>query len=172
LTTSSDGELTLFESESEIGSALGWHGTIGVRVTPTFQVEVSASYATPELSTTVTDDFEDAEDVVVVERLSQYTFQAGLIQHFPNMQFARVVPFASAGAGILRVLHDEGTLAETGVTFYFGGGVTVPLMTSSSGLKMLAVRAEGRGVGRREGAAFDDRVRITGALGASLVFRF
>jgi hypothetical protein len=172
LTTSSEGELTLFETRSEIGASPSWHAALGIRLSPTFQAEVSASYGTPELSTRVTADFEGAEDITVVEQLTQYVFQAGLVQHLPGLQFARVLPFASAGAGLLRVLHEEGTLAETGATFYFGGGVTVPLTTSSSGLKMLGVRAEARGVGRREGAAFDKRVRVAAALGASLVFRF
>lgn len=172
LTTSSGADFTLFESDSEIGRARGWQAAIGIRLSRTFQAEVSASYATPELWTRIGSDVEGIPDVTVAEPLTLYTFQGGLIEHFPDLQFGRVVPFAAAGAGIQRVLHEEGTLVETGATFYLGGGVTVPVLTSSSGLKMLAVRVEGRGVGRREGAAFDDRVRFAGAVGASLVFRF
>jgi opacity protein-like surface antigen len=124
------------------------------------------------MRTIVSSDFEGAPDMTVAERLTQYTFQAGLVQHYPDLQFARVVPFATAGVGIQRVAHEDDTLVETGVTFYFGGGVTVPMVSASGALKMVGVRVDGRAVGRREGAAFDDKVRFVGAVGASLVIRF
>ena len=84
-----------------------------------------------------------------LQRISQDDLRAFHRQYFvPNNM--GLTPFASAGAGYVRQLHEEQALVETGHLFYVGGGFTRPLFSRSQGLirAMACVRVRRRYVCR------------------------
>ena len=82
-------------------------------------------------------------------------------------------PFAMAGGGYLRQLHEEATLIETGRFVQFGGGVTY-LLVSTPHLRMKSIGARGdvRAFIRSKGIAFDGGSHAAPALGVSAFVRF
>jgi hypothetical protein len=174
LTTGTGGTLRLFSSTTELLGSAGLEARVGVRVARAIDVEALASYATPQLLTRVSNDIENGTSVSIVESVQQYTVGAGVVWSLPSPRAsARVRPFATAGAGYLRQLHEAATLVVTGRTYYVGGGAKLLLASRPRGrVRAAGVRFDARVLVRTSGITFDGRRSISPAIGASLFARF
>jgi hypothetical protein len=173
-TTSSGGTLTLFRTSTELARTRGIEGRVGVRVWRGLEAEVEASYGKPQLKISISDDAEAAAPVTATETIQQIMVGAGIVWSVPyRLWSGRLVPFATAGGGYLRQLHDPATLIETGRYYQFGGGVKVLLVSGSRRFfKGLGARVDARGVVRSKGVAFDDAGHTSLAIAASVFLRF
>ena len=72
-------------------------------------------------------------------------FDGGIVIRLDEWETSGLRPFASAGVGYVRQLHEEQELVEDGHLFYVGGGVTHPLFSRAQGLiRAASVRADVR----------------------------
>jgi hypothetical protein len=113
--------------------------------------------------------------VTATETVQQFTLGGNVLWYLmesrrPSRRFA---PFAMAGAGYLRQLHEQGTLLATGRFYQVGGGVSGLLVSRrhfhTTGV---GVRADVRALVRSKGVAFDDGSRVSPAAVAALFVRF
>lgn len=172
-TTAAGGSLSLFATSTDLAPAPGLEGRLGVRVAGVLQVEAAASYARPQLRTTISHDTEGAAETIAREPIRQLIVEGEALVTLNRWRRpgTRVTPFVSAGAGYLRQLHDRAILVETGWTYQVGGGVKVVLATrSQSRLRVIGLRGQARAIGRANGVAFDTRPHLSPALSASLFF--
>jgi hypothetical protein len=147
-------------------------GRVGWRLARALTAEARASFGPPELRIAVSNDVEGAPSATVSERVRQFTIGGALVWNVP-IGSPRVSPFAAAGGGYLRQLHESATLVQTGRYYDVGGGVTVMLLSrAASRLKGIGVRVDARAIVRVKGVAFDDSPRAAPAAGASLFVRF
>jgi hypothetical protein len=173
-TTGTGAPLKIFTASSDLGAARGLEGRVALRVWRSLSAEVDASYARPVLRIAISGDIENAPAATAAETLQQLTVAAGVAWALPGrFATARFAPFALAGGGYLRQMHEGGTLLETGRFYQFGGGVKYLLFTRQSGwLKAIGTRVDVRAIVRTEGVAFDDRGHAAPAVGASAFVRF
>jgi hypothetical protein len=173
-TTSTGGALTLFSASTELASASGWEGRVGVKVWRSLEAEASATYATPEIRSQISSDLEATTPVTVTERIQQFTVGGGIVWYPPlGRSPSRLAPFVTAGGGYLRQLHEAATLVQTGQFYQLGGGVKF-LFASRPGsrLRGFGARVDARAIVRSKGVAFDSSRHTSPALGASLFVRF
>lgn len=173
-TTSAGGTLTLFSASTELASASGWEGRVGVKVWRSLEAEASATYATPEIRSQIGSDLEATTPVTVTERIQQVTFGGGILWHPPlGRSPSRLAPFVTAGGGYLRQLHEAATLVQTGQFYQFGGGVKFLFaLRPQSRLKGAGARVDVRAIVLSKGVALDSSRQASPALGASLFVRF
>ena len=174
-TTSAGGSLTLFSTSSDLASAAGLEGRVGVRLRRRLEADVEASYARPPLRIAISNDFESAAPATATETIRQFTIGAGVVWYPPYRvrRGSRVAPFAMAGGGYLRQLHESAILLETGRFYQFGGGVKYLLASRPTRpLKGLGARLDVRALVRSKGIAFDGGHYTSTAIGASLFVRF
>lgn len=173
-TTGAGSTLSLFSSSSELASASGVAGRIGVRVTRSFVAEAEASYLKPQLRIAISGDAEGAAAVTATETIQQFTIGGGVLWYLPNRGWTpRVAPFAMAGGGYLRQLHDQATLVETGRFYQFGGGATYLLVSGRHfHTKGIGARVDVRALIRSRGVAFDGGGHTSPAFGVSAFVRF
>lgn len=164
----------LFATESEIRQAVAYGARIGLRLTGRLHVETGVFYSKPELVVHVSEDVEGAEDATVGDAISQFQVDVGMLAQLTRVRPGqRTIPFATAGAGYLRELHEEQTLLVTGRSYYLGGGLKrILTIRQGSSLRAAGVRVDGRLVARSKGAGFDDRVHLAPSFGGSLFFSF
>ena len=170
-----DGTFTLFDTETDIRSARGVEGRLGVRLSRWVSVEGSVDFATPQVVTRVSGDAEGAPAVTATTRLSQYVIDASVLVHVTGLSFGggRGLPFIGGGGGYLRQLQEGGLLIETGRIFHVGGGVKYLFVRSPDRfVKGLGVRADARLYLREGGFDLEDQRRSVagGAVGLLLVF--
>ncbi len=171
--TSPSAGFTLFSTSTELAAAPGVEARVGVRLTPVLEVEGSSSYAQPRLQTAVSGDFENGAPVTASDALHQFTVDGAVVANITRWRIgSRATPFALAGAGYLRQLHEGGTLAVTGQTYFAGGGIKYLLASRPHGLKGVGVRADVRALARRKGVAFDTYLHTSPVVAASLFVRF
>ena len=172
-TTSSGGNLALFSTSTDLAARAGVEGRVGIRVSRAFEVEASGTYATPQIRSQISIDFEGAAPITVAEQLQQFTVAGSIVWYPMPESSSRLAPFVIAGGGYLRQLHESATLAETGQFYQVGGGVKYLFASRpASRLKGLGVRLDARAVARSQGVAFDGRRSFSPALGASIYARF
>jgi len=94
----------------------------GVSLTRRYGLELHALYGHPEVQTRISADVEGAPGVTAVEQLDHYHIEGGFTVSLDQLRVAGVVPFAAAGAGYLRQLHEGLTVVEEGRVYYVGGG--------------------------------------------------
>jgi hypothetical protein len=164
----------LFTTESSLRRTTGLEGRFGVRLTPGLQLEASVSHATRELQARISADAEGVPATTLAETLDQWLVEGAIVAHFARWRIgSRGTPFLSAGAGYLRHVHEEKTLADTGRTYQVGGGVSFLLNQGGGGrLKGAGVRLGARAAVRTGGATFDDRRRVSPQVDASFFARF
>lgn len=164
---------TLFSTSTELAAAPGIEASVGVRLTPIFEIEGSSLYGQPRLQTAVSGDFENGAPVTASNSLHQYTVDGAVVANITRWRMgSRATPFALAGAGYLREVYEGGTLAVTGQTYFAGGGIKYLLTSRPHGLKGVGVRADVRAIARRKGVAFDTRLRTSPVVAASLFVKF
>ena len=166
-TTGAGGARPLFQSSSELSGASGFAGRLGVRVTGSLVAEGEASYGKPQLRIALSGDAEGAAAVTATETVQQFTIGGGLLWYVP-VRTERLAPFAMAGGGYLRQLHEGATLIETGRFYQFGGGVSVLLLPGKRfHTEGVGARVDARAVIRSRGVAFDGGSTTSPAVGVS-----
>jgi hypothetical protein len=172
-TTGVGGTSTLFTTTSELAGAVGIDGRAGIRVSRSWSVEAEASYLKPQLRIAVSGDTEGAAAVTAAETIEQFTIGGNVVWRLPGRRWSpRFAPFAIAGGGYMRQLHEAETLVESGRFYRFGGGVSAMLVANRLRTKGAGIRADLRGLIRSKGVAFDAGSRLSPDAGASLFLRF
>lgn len=172
-TTGAGAKQTLFTASSELAAAGGFTGRAGVRLGRSLALEAEGSYLKPQLRIALSGDSEGAAAVTAAETLEQFTIGGAVLWYLPVRRMPRVTPFATAGGGYLRQLHEAATLAETGRYYQFGGGVSFLLVPGRRyHTKGMGARVDARAVVRSRGVAFDGGSQTSPAAGASLFVRF
>ena len=173
-TTGAGATATLFSTSSELAGGVGTAGRVGVRLSRTLTVEAEASYAKPQLRIAISGDSEGAAATTATETVQQFTVGGNVLWYLMADRWPRrFAPFALAGAGYLRHLHDQGTLLQTGRFYQVGGGVSGLLISRPHfHTKGVGVRADLRALIRSQGVAFDGGSMAAPAAGASLFVRF
>lgn len=168
---SGTGPFTLFQTTSHIESAPGLQGRFGVYLAPTVSVEGGALFSRPHLSVRLTGDAESAPDVTATEKLTRLVADGSVLFHLVGASFGggRGVPFAIAGAGYLRDLHEKNELAETGHEFHFGGGLHYWF---GQGKQRLGLRTEFTISRRHGGADAVDTTRTIPTVAGSIAYLF
>jgi len=136
---------TLFTTESRVAQSWLTEGRVGWRVTPRITVEGRLGYSRPTLEVSAGADTEGAPPITIVERIDQYVVDAGVVIRLDEVRIAGLMPYAAAGAGYLRQLHEGLTVIEQGHVYHVGGGVNRELWTPNGRL----VRAAGLRVDAR-----------------------
>ena len=172
-TTAAGGTRPLFTSSSALAGASGVAGRVGVRVTRAIVAEAEASYATPQLRIALSGDVEGAAAVTATETVQQFTIGGAVLWYVKPRWAERFAPFAMAGGGYLRQLHEQATLIQTGRFYQVGGGADVLLLTGRYfHTKGVGARIDARAVIRSKGVAFDGGSKTSPAAGVSAFVRF
>jgi hypothetical protein len=162
----------IFATSTTLGALAAFEGRIGWRFSRSFTAEADATVGQHDLRIALSNDVEGAPAATVSERVDQFTIGGALLWHAP-LGSPRLRPFAAAGGGYLRALHENATLAQTGHYYQFGGGVDVLLASRGTArLKAVGVRVDARALVRINGVAFDAAARTAPAAAASLFVRF
>lgn len=155
------GDSLLFTTDSTLAAAFEPEIRAAVVLGRRYAVEARFAWSRPELETTVTGDVEGAPDITLAERVDRYVIDAALVIALPEWRVGRLAPFATAGAGYVRQLHEGRTLVEQGAVYHVGGGVRVAMFTRSRGVPRTAgVRADARANVLSGGIGTGDRVLV------------
>ena len=85
----------------------------------------------------------------------------------------RTIPFATAGAGYLRQLHEGDTVIEEGQVYEVGGGLKHWLLARNRGVvKAAGIRVDARLYLLTAGITFDDGPRPHGAVSGAVFVAF
>jgi len=180
-TTAAGEDFRLFSTRSERGGMPTIEGRIGVPLWRSMRAEAAVSFGVSNVLTRVSSDVEGVPDVTVRESIHEFTVEGSALAELARRRpGARAVPFAMAGVGYLRDLHEGRTVVETGALYHVGAGVTYVLggargPRSAGGdplTRSLGLRADARVVIRTGGASLTGRALVTPAIGASLFLRF
>jgi len=173
-TTGPGGSAPLFSTSSDLAGAAGIDGRVGVRLTRALVAEAEASYLTPQLRVAISGDFEGAAAVTATETVQQFTIGGGVLWYLPNGgRTRRFAPFAMAGGGYLRQLHDQGTLVDTGRYYQVGGGATYLLASGRHfHTNGIGARVDVRAFIRSKGVEFDDGGHTSPTIGLTAFVRF
>ncbi len=150
---------TLFTADSHFATATAPDLRVGVSLTPRLTIEGGASLSHPRIGVSITADPESPGQELPGEELQQYIFDGGLSWQLPIDTGRRLAPFVVAGAGYLRQLHEDRTLAETGRIYYAGGGARYWLRGGHDNSRPIGLRSEFRINMRNNGIDFEDKMR-------------
>ena len=135
----------LFSSSTRFGASPMIELRIGMALSRRVVAEARGAFNRAALRTSVSADVEGAPALTVVERVDQYVIGGGVLVMLHEARLAGMVPFAAAGAGYLRQLHEGLTLVEHGHTFDVGGGLVRSLLSRDRGIVRAAgLRADAR----------------------------
>jgi hypothetical protein len=126
------------------------------------------------LKVTISNDIESAAPITAAETMQQYTVGAGVLWYVPvRGGRRRIAPFATAGGGYLRQLHQGGTLLERGQYYQAGGGLKYLILSRADGrLNAIGARIDVRALVRVKGVASDNRGHTAPSVGAAVFVRF
>lgn len=157
--------VTLFDTETKIEGGPRYEARVAWRLTPALQVEGGVAINRTNLTTRITNDFEQAPNSEASESFTEYAIEAGLLFHLTKLTFAggRARPFVTGGAGYLRQVHEGRTLIETGQSVYAGGGLTLTLRQAprKAFLEGFGLRADVRANFRSGGFEHSDDNGVT-----------
>jgi len=123
--TTGTGPFDLFSSSTSLESGYGLQGRVAGYLSSRRALEGGARFTRPKLKIDLSGDFESAPNQTAEETLTQYVIDGSILWHFGNVQGGRIVPFAGAGGGYIRDLHEDNELMETGFEYHALGGVKV-----------------------------------------------
>jgi hypothetical protein len=175
LTTASGAPYRLFSTSTELAAAPAVEVRLGRRLTRVIQVDLALGYASPMLTTTISNDAENGAATVASEPMRQISLVAAVVVYFPQGRArSGVLPFVTGGGGYLRELHEGSTLAQTGGTYRVGAGVMIPLLSRgrARGVKQFGIRTDVHLLFRTGGVTMDGVTHATPALAASVFSRF
>ena len=147
---------TLFTADSRVATTSAGELRVGVSLTPRLTIEGGGSLSHPRIGVSISDDREAQAQALPGEELQQYVFDGGLTWQPPVYMGRRLAPFVIAGAGYLRQLHEDRTLAETGRIYYAGGGARYWLRGAQDRSRPIGLRSEFRLNMRTNGIDFED----------------
>lgn len=163
----------MFSTSTRVASATSLDLRAGFELTRRFGFEARALYGHPELRTEVTGDVENAPSVTAVERLDSYLIDGGIVVSFDEFRVKGWQPFAAAGGGHLRQLHEGLTVTEDGRLFYAGGGVRRMLVQRTRGIvRGLGARGDVRVNFLSGGITIDDERRQQTSVSGGVFFVF
>lgn len=164
----------LFATSSDMGRAPSWHARVAFLLNPRFAIESGITNVRPDIRVSATSDAEGALPVTITESIDQYFIDGSVLVMLEEVRIGtRLVPFAAAGGGYLRQLHDGRTLVEHGQVYHAGGGVKYRLVTNSSGaIRAAGLRGDARVYFMRGGISFDDHPRSHLAISGSVFLGF
>jgi hypothetical protein len=163
----------LFTAESSFQRAGVLEARLGMALTRRYVIEGRLSFSRPELQAALSADVEGAPGLTVVERVDQYVIDAAVLVLFDEARLGPVVPFASAGAGYVRQLHEGLTVIEGGRIYHVGGGIKHWFFSRNSGFaRAVGARADARLYILSGAIALDDGPRSHGAISGSLFVAF
>jgi hypothetical protein len=164
----------LFATSSDVGRAPLWLVRLAFPLSQRFAIEGALTKATTDLRVSATSDFEGAPSITTTETIDQYFFEASVLVMLDELRIGtRAVPFAAAGGGYLRQLHEGQRLVEEGEVYHAGGGIKYWLMTRKAGaVRSAGLRADARAYFLRGGISFDDRPRSHVAISGSVFVGF
>ena len=164
----------MFSADTRMARAGALHLRAGVALTRRFGVEGGVVVGHPEVRTSLSADVESAPPLTVVERIDQYFVEASVIVMLEQWRVGRgTVPFAAAGGGYLRQLHEGLTVVEQGHLYHAGGGVKHWLVARDRGrVRTAGVRADARMYFLAKGVAFEDGPRPHAAISGSVFVGF
>jgi hypothetical protein len=175
LTNPSGGGYRLFSTSTEIGGAPAVDVRLGRRLTRALQVELAASYSSPTLRSSISNDAENGAATVASESIRQITISGAAVFYLTRWHIAsRILPFVTGGGGYLRQLHQGDALAETGRIYFAGAGGTIPL-TSGRGSRessRFGIRADVRALFQTGGISLGAQRRVSPSVTASAFVRF
>jgi hypothetical protein len=111
LRAASGGPYRLFDSETNLGSTGSFEARVGIGLSRRFGVEGRFAFSKPELQTLVSSDAETTGSLTIAESIDHYVFDGGVVVRFA--EWDRVTPFASAGGGYVRQLHEGQALISS-----------------------------------------------------------
>jgi hypothetical protein len=161
----------LFRTTTGFGASPIVEARVGIALSHRITIEARGSFNRPVLRVSVAADAEGAPALTVVERVDQYMVGGGVLVMLDELRLGGMVPFAAAGAGYLRQLHEGLTLVEHGRSYDVGGGVIRPLVSRDRGIVRAAgLRADARLYLLVGGIGFDAGPRAHAAIsGAAFV---
>lgn len=164
----------LFATSSDVGRAPLWLVRLAFPLSRRFAIEGALTKATPDLRISATSDFEGAPSITTSETIDQYFIDGSILVMLDELRIGtRAVPFAAAGAGYLRQLHEGQRLVEEGEVYHAGGGIKYWLLTRKAGrVRSAGLRADARAYFLRGGISFDDRPRSHVAISGSAFVGF
>lgn len=175
LTPASGARYRLFSTSTELAAAPAFEVRLGRRLTRVIQVDLALGYASPMLTTSISNDAENGAATVASEPMRQISLVAAVVVYVPQWRAGSgVLPFVTGGGGYLRELHEGSTLLQTGGIYHVGAGVMIPLVSRerAGGVKQFGIRADGHLLFRTGGVAMDGVAHTTPALAASVFSRF
>jgi hypothetical protein len=167
-TTSGGDPFRLFASSTTLAAMTAGEVRLGVPLGRRLEVFGDGSFGKRQLRITARDDFENAAAITAAERIEQFTVTGGVMWFVSR---SRVAPFVAAEAGILRELHEERTLVETGRIYLAGGGADILFAARTGGRRAFGARVDARAMLRSKGFLLDSS-RVAPAVGISVFARF
>ena len=149
----------LFRAESRFAPTTAPELRVGVSLTPRLSVEGGASLSHPRIAVSISADPETSVQELPGEKLQQYVFDGGVSWQVPINLGRRLAPFVVGGAGYLRQLHEDRTLAETGRIYYAGGGARYWLRGGHGNARPIGIRGDLRINLRNKAIDFEDKMR-------------
>ncbi len=160
----------VFRTSTKLEQAVCPEARVVVGLTSSIDAEGAVAFGRTHLSTSITSDPE-AASATVSEPLTLYLLQGGVAAHLARWQRGRASPFASAGIGYLRQLHDGHALVENGKAWYVGGGLRYPLKDETArGLNSAALRLELRATILTGGTTVDGATHVLPTVIAGVFF--
>jgi hypothetical protein len=166
--------LRLFGADTELTGGPSVDVAAGFAFTRRWMFEGGVAISRPEVRTSVRADAEGAPAITVAERVDQYVVEGRLVVLLDEVRLgARTVPFAAAGAGYLRQLHEGRTVIEEGHVVHVGGGVRHRLFARGQGLvRGIGLRGDARLALYTAGISFDDGPRPRAAASGAVFVTF
>ena len=162
----------LFKSTSRFEPAACAEARVTVGLTSLLEGEASIAFGRAQLTTKITQD-QETSDATITESVTDYLVEGGVVAHLARWQRRRAAPYASAGIGYLRQVHEGHTLVSGGPAAYVGAGVHYALKEQSGGgLRVAGLRAELRGSFLMGDVALDGATHVLPAVIAGVFFHF
>ena len=131
----SGGAYRLFDSETELGAAGSFEARVGIALTRRYGIEGRAAISRPELQTFVSSDAETTGSFTLEEQHRSVRLRRrDRDPSATSWATWDMTPFASAGIGYVRQLHEGSELVEDGTLYYVGGGLSRVLLLGRAGL--------------------------------------
>ncbi len=166
--------LRLFSTDTRMRGAATLQGDVGFAFTGRWGVEGGVVISRPRLQTSISEDAEGAPPLTVAEGIDQYLIEARVVVLLDEIRLGpRTVPFAAAGAGYLRQLHEGRTVVEEGHVYHVGGGLKHWFFArDASFIRAAGVRVDARLYLLVAGIAFEEGPRPQGAVSGSAFVTF
>jgi hypothetical protein len=164
----------LFTTDARFRQTLGFHGGLSYAFSRRIEFEGQVTISRPELESSISGDVEGAPPEAITERVDQYFFDGNVVFMIEEARMgARTIPFAEAGAGYLRQLHEGLTVTEHGEVYHFGGGLKHWFGPVRKGaVKAVGLKTSARAYVLAHGISFDNRPRAHVAISGGLFVTF